>query len=67
MSDAIQYLDQFRIAGYKNQLRDHVALLRKNPSVLAYLEMASAMESMALDLRKDAAKIARERADFNDV
>ena len=66
MSDAIQYLDQYRIAGYKNQLRDHISPLRKNPSVLAYLEMACAMEAIALDLRKEAAKLAQNRIE-NDV
>lgn len=62
-----QYLDQYRISGYKNQLRDHVSGLRKNPSVLAYLEMACAMESIALELRKEAGKLAQDRVESDDV
>ena len=63
MSDAnvTEYLDQIRISYNKNMLRDQVVgPIRRNASVLAYLEMAFAMEAVALELRRMAAELKRE-------
>lgn len=62
MSDAnTEYMDHFRISYNKNLLRDKIVTpVRRNASVLAYLEMAVAMEAVALELRRMAADLKRE-------
>ena len=62
-----EYLDQIRISCYKNLLRDHVvAPVRRNASVLAYLELSVAMEAVAAEMRKAAAQLKLEQAEVQN-